>query len=83
MPQGIQRHENQNSADVAETSKQTRKGNIMKTTLLSIQRFLRDEDGIVAIEYGLMAVLIALFTNIADCFGSGSGTCPVTLPAPL
>lgn len=99
LPQGIQRQENRKSAEVAGTSKQTRKGNIMKTTLQSIQRFLRDEDGIVAIEYGLMAVLIALalavgaaalgtglntlFTNIAGCFGSGSGTCPVTLPDPL
>lgn len=66
----------------------------MKTTLHSIQRFLRDEDGVVAIEYGLLAVLIALalavgaaalgtglntlFLNIADCFNPGAGTCPVT-----
>lgn len=98
LPQGIQRQENRNSAELAETSMQTRKGNIMKTTLHSIQRFLRDEDGIVAIEYGLMAVLIALalaagaallgsglstlFSNIADCF-TGGAACPVPLPAPL
>lgn len=61
----------------------------MKTTLRGIQRFLRDEDGVVAIEYGLMAVLIALalavganllggglstlFTNIATCFDATAG----------
>lgn len=99
LPQGIQRRENRNSAEVADTSKQTRKGNIMKSTLHSIQRFLRDEDGVVAIEYGLLAVLIALamaiganalglglgtlFTNIADCF-TGGAACPGgALPAPF
>ena len=67
--------------------------NLMQNTL----SFLRDEEGVVAIEYGLMAVFIALaiavgagllgtglnklFTDIAKCFGSGTGTCPVTLPA--
>ena len=61
----------------------------MKSTLQGIQRFLRDEDGVVAIEYGLMAVLIALalavganllgvglstlFSNIADCFATPVG----------
>ena len=60
-------------------------------------RFLRGEEGVVAIEYSLMAIFIALvivvgagllgtglnklFTDIGACFGSGSGTCPVTLPA--
>lgn len=71
----------------------------MKTLLQGIRRFWNDEEGAVAIEYALLAVLIALimaagaallgnglntiFTNIADCFGVGGGTCPVTLPAPL
>ena len=52
-------------------------------------RFLRDEDGLVAIEYGLMAVFIALaitigagllggglnklFKDIATCFNSSAG----------
>lgn len=71
----------------------------MQKLMQSTMRFLRDEEGAVAIEYGMLAVLIALaiavganalgiglntlFTNIAGCFGSGAGTCPVTLPAPL
>lgn len=32
----------------------------MKTLMQNIQRFLRDEEGAVAIEYGLLATLIAL-----------------------
>lgn len=71
----------------------------MKSLMQNTQRFMRDEEGAVAIEYGLLAVLIALgiavgasalggglsnlFTNLAGCFGSGTGTCPVNLPAPL
>lgn len=71
----------------------------MKNSLQSIQRFIRDEDGAVAIEYGLLAVLVALimavgagllgeglntlFTNIAACFGSGSGACPSFIPSPF
>ncbi|MBN9424177.1 MAG: hypothetical protein BGO63_01690 [Candidatus Accumulibacter sp. 66-26] len=58
----------------------------MKT---SIHAFMRDEDGAVAIEYGLLAVLIALavgvgagflggglsklFTDIGACFGGSGG----------
>lgn len=69
----------------------------MKQLIQHSLRFLRDEDGIVAIEYGLMAVFIALavavgasllgtglnnlFTDIAKCFGSGTGTCPLPMPS--
>lgn len=58
----------------------------MKT---AIQNFIRDENGAVAIEYGLLAVLIALalavgagilggglsklFTDIGACFGGTGG----------
>ena len=68
----------------------------MQTLTQYAQRLWREEEGVVAIEYGLMAVFIALaitvgagllgtglnnlFTDIAACFGSGTGTCPVTLP---
>ena len=61
----------------------------MKTSIQRIQRFIRDEDGAVAIEYGLLAVLIALavaagatilggglstlFTNIGACFSTAAG----------
>lgn len=61
----------------------------MKTAIQSVRRFIRDEDGVVAIEYGLMAILIALaialgasalggglntmFTNIATCFDKAAG----------
>lgn len=71
----------------------------MTTLMHSIRRFMRDEEGAVAIEYGLLAVLVALgiatgagllgnglstlFTNVGACFGGAGGTCPVTLPAPL
>lgn len=66
----------------------------MTSLMRNTRNFLQDEQGAVAIEYGLLAVLIALalavgagllgkglntlFTNIANCFGSASGTCPVT-----
>ena len=55
----------------------------MKSLYLGIQRFLRDEIGVTAIEYGLIAALIAiaiivaaaligtrlscLFNRVADC----------------
>lgn len=71
----------------------------MTKLIQSMQRFMRDEEGAVAIEYGLLAVLVALgiatgagllggglstlFTNVGACFGGGGGTCPITLPAPL
>lgn len=61
----------------------------MKTSIGIIQRFWADEEGAVAIEYGLLAVLIALavaagatilgdglstlFTNIGGCFGATGG----------
>jgi pilus assembly protein Flp/PilA len=67
----------------------TREGNVMKTSIGIIQRFWADEEGAVAIEYGLLAVLIALavaagatilgdglstlFTNIGACFSADGG----------
>ena len=55
----------------------------MKTMIQGVQRFLKDEDGVTAIEYGLLAALIAvviitaaalvgtrltcMFTRVADC----------------
>ena len=55
----------------------------MEKLLIATRRFLRDEEGVTAIEYGLIAALIAvviiagatlvgdglntLFENIADC----------------
>ncbi len=55
----------------------------MEKLLIATRRFLRDEEGVTAIEYGLIAALIAvviivgaqlvgtnlntLFTNISDC----------------
>lgn len=61
----------------------------MNTLIQSVIRFWNDEEGAVAIEYGLLAVLIALgiavgagllgdglstlFTNIASCFDSTAG----------
>ena len=57
-----------------------------------ITKFIREEDGVTAIEYGLIAALIAvviisgvtlvgtsldtIFTNISDCLVPGPGTCP-------
>lgn len=68
----------------------------MENLFKTMQRFWREEEGVVAIEYGLMAVFIALaiavgagllgdglntlFTNIGSCFGGTGGTCPVALP---
>lgn len=49
----------------------------MKTLLLGIRRFVREEEGVTAIEYGLLAALIAvaiivgaytLGTNLNDLF---------------
>ena len=61
----------------------------MTQLIQQTRQFLSDEEGAVAIEYGLLAVLIALalavgagylggglntlFTNIADCFNGGGG----------
>lgn len=62
----------------------------MDKIILATRRFLKDEEGATAIEYGLMAALIAVviitsvalignqlnivFKNIADCL-QNSGTC--------
>jgi len=64
----------------------------MEKIILATRRFLRDEEGVTAIEYGLIASLIAIaiivaaglvgdgldatFDTIAACLGQGSGTCP-------
>jgi pilus assembly protein Flp/PilA len=64
----------------------------MKKFMQGVNRFIRDEEGVTAIEYGLLAALIAVviisgatlvgtsldttFTNIAACLGVGTGTCP-------
>jgi pilus assembly protein Flp/PilA len=64
----------------------------MQNLIRKARRLWREETGVIAIEYGLMAVLISLtlvvgagllgtglnnlFTDIAACFGNGTGTCP-------
>ena len=61
-----------------------------------ITKFIREEDGVTAIEYGLIAALVAvviiagatalgaslntLFLNISNCLGGAEGTCPVAAP---
>jgi pilus assembly protein Flp/PilA len=61
----------------------------MEKLLIATRRFLRDEEGVTAIEYGLIAALIAvviivgaglvgtnlntLFTDISDCLASPPG----------
>lgn len=61
----------------------------MKKLMNNVMSFMRDEEGVTAIEYGLIAALIAvviigavsaigtnlsdLFQDIADCL---SGSCP-------
>ena len=63
----------------------------MNKLVLATHRFLRDEEGVTAIEYGLIAALIAvviiagaaavggglntLFTNIAACLTTPTATC--------
>lgn len=63
----------------------------MEKFVLATRRFMRDEEGVTAIEYGLIAALIAvviiagaslvggnlntLFTNIANCLASPSADC--------
>ncbi|QHE76501.1 Flp family type IVb pilin [Hydrogenophaga sp. PBL-H3] len=63
----------------------------MDKFLNATRRFLRDEEGVTAIEYGLIAALIAvviiagaalvgtnlntLFGNIAACLSNPSATC--------
>lgn len=62
----------------------------MKKLYLAIRRFVREEEGVTAIEYGLIAALIAvaiivgagllgtnlntLFNNIATCLSGGTCT---------
>lgn len=62
----------------------------MSKLILATRRFLRDEEGVTAIEYGLIAALIAvviivgaglvgttlntLFTDISTCLSGGA--CP-------
>ena len=64
---------------------------IMKKFAYEFQRFLRDEDGVTAIEYGLIAALIAiaiivgaalvgtnlntLFNRIGACLSNPSAAC--------
>ena len=61
----------------------------MEKFVLATRRFMRDEEGVTAIEYGLIASLIAVaiivaagqvgtglsdtFKNIAACLGADSG----------
>lgn len=60
----------------------------MEKVYLATRRFLRDEEGVTAIEYGLIATLVALllvagagalgtnlnaaFQHIADCISTGT-----------
>jgi pilus assembly protein Flp/PilA len=62
----------------------------MNVLLMSIKRFVKDEEGVTAIEYGLIAALIAIvivgavtlvgtnlnnvFTTISNCLSGGA--CP-------
>ena len=62
----------------------------MRNIIFSAKRFIRDEDGVTAIEYGLIAALIAIVivgtvatvgTNLKDVFTKVStclsgGACP-------
>lgn len=67
----------------------------MEKFVLATRRFLRDEEGVTAIEYGLIAALIAVviiaavaaigtdlktvFQKVADCISGGAGH--LTCPA--
>ena len=46
----------------------------MKNLYLGMQRFINDEEGVTAIEYGLIAALIAVFI-IAAVTALGKGVC--------
>ncbi len=64
----------------------------MNALLMSIKRFVKDEEGVTAIEYGLIAALIAVviagavvivgtqlnnvFTTIGTCLSTAGTTCP-------
>lgn len=65
----------------------------MNSLVMSANNFLREEDGVTAIEYGLLAALIAvaitvganlmgqslntLFTTIAGCITSAPAACVI------
>ena len=69
----------------------------MNKLVMSARNFLREEDGVTAIEYGLLASLIAvaiivganllgqnlntLFTNIANCLTNLPAACVLAAPA--
>jgi len=64
----------------------------MNALLMGIKRFVKDEEGVTAIEYGLIAALIVLviaasvvivgtqlntvFANIGTCLSTAGATCP-------
>jgi pilus assembly protein Flp/PilA len=64
----------------------------MNQLLMSIKRFVKDEEGVTALEYGLIAALILLviaasvvivgtqlntvFANIGTCLSTAGATCP-------
>jgi pilus assembly protein Flp/PilA len=64
---------------------------MMNELVISARNFLRDEDGVTAIEYGLLAALVAvaiiaganilggalndLFTNIGNCLSNLPNVC--------
>ena len=64
----------------------------MNAMLMSVKRFVKDEEGVTAIEYGLIAALIVLviaasvvivgtqlntvFANIGTCLSTAGATCP-------
>ena len=64
----------------------------MNQLLMSIKRFVKDEEGVTALEYGLIAALILLviaasvvivgtqlntvFANIGTCLSTKGATCP-------
>jgi pilus assembly protein Flp/PilA len=47
----------------------------MKTICYGIQRFLKDEEGVTAIEYGLLAALIAVVIIVAAALVGTRLTC--------
>jgi len=64
----------------------------MNKLLMSIKHFVKDEEGVTAIEYGLIAALIVLviaasvvivgtqlnnvFASVGTCLSSAGATCP-------
>ena len=64
----------------------------MNAMLMSVKRFVKDEEGVTAIEYVMIAALIAVviagavvivgtqlnnvFTTIGTCLSTAGGTCP-------